>query len=1296
MNASHVLAALAALPGSRRLAAAPPITASIEVAGIEVATAGAHEEPVLRRTWRERHRGATPLLLLSDQGGNPSAVAVLGPSDGAGPMRTVDTAALERLLRRVSSLPRLDAIRELAGELERLDQAGIPGVRLRDLLTTYTLDRRLRGDPVRWSAASTSADAIPSGADWRGVLNAFGYQIDRRPARGYLLRYGGRPVSIVHPKANASELARLDAEGRPPEGQLLNDCIDSGVRYGMLTAGPRFRLFDFSRGDSGATSRYLDLDAALLQADDRPLLALLGPAYLAEGGFANLVAEAAAFGARLRRRLDERIRQDAFPALARGLEAWARAHDMDLSEETYVTDLERASMTLLFRLLFLLFAESSGYLPMDNDAYRQASITALVGEASATRERLDRRSTSLWDRTQVVIRTMRTGNQAWRVPDYDGALFAPEGFDGAVLLEQLSITDPDYGDILVAIGRDAETGTGVDYSTLEIGHLGHIYEALLSLRLTVAQRDLRYDHREDRYRPVLPGEQTDVTAGSLLWMTHEGGRKSGGVYYTRSELVRHLVLQSVGPAFERHLEEVRTLAERDAMEAARHLLDFAVVDPACGSAHFLVEVIRLLADRTVGFLADHPLPEIADAVSRLRAGALKGSTIDDAVLIGRLVLKHCVYGVDISSMGAEVAKVSLWLSSFVPGLSLAYLDGNLKVGNSLIGVVLTESVGAGKYVAADWTRELQRAAAAAARAADIHDRNREEVLQSERAGAEARAASRPVERLFNLWTAEAFGLTGAREELDAWAKQMLEGRRQSSIQGAADDLAQGNAFLHWPVEFPRVFARDRPGFDAVVGNPPWDEVTVEELGFYGLFAPGLRGMPERDRREAIDRLLNDRPELVARLEVAQERASEGRSYLARGEYTSMAGDPDLYKYFCQRYRLLLRDGGELGVVLPRSAFLTKGSTGFREWLFGKTTCRRLDFLVNTGRWAFDSEPRYTVGLVAASGRIPNPDHKVRVAGVADSLDRWNEQVARDAVEVSPGAMGDGGLVPLLRDSSEDDLLSRLRRGSPFPFGSSDRWRCFPVAELHETNDARLWRGATEGSPLWKGESFDQYYPSGAQQRLCPVTPALLKKIRKPRPGSDSRLAVRHPLESRRTAVLRELGRARVAFRDVSRATDSRTVRACLVPQGVVLTNTGPYLAFTKGGPAEQSACLAILNSLPFDWQARRFVETHLNFFVLEALRVPALSDDDFAAISRAAAQLSCVDDRFTDFAQAFGTVPRELRTDEREHLRMDIDARVARSWGLSANDLQIMFRDFTLDAVPANYRERLRARLADL
>ncbi len=647
-----------------------------------------------------------------------------------------------------------------------------------------------------------------------------------------------------------------------------------------------------------------------------------------------------------------------------------------------------------------------------------------------------------------------------------------------------------------------------------------------------------------------------------------------------------------------------------------------------------------------------------------------------------------------------MAKLSLWLASFVPGLSLAYLGRNVVVGNSLVGVARPEALRVTHPDQPGMLDEAVSAALAAAgeaalRVAEGEDRTPEEVSASEAADAEAHHAVAGLQRLFDLWTAEPFGVAGGRQEAELHGAAIIEGRTNRLVD-AAEEKGERHRFLHWPLAFPRVFSRSQPGFDAVVGNPPWEEVTVEALAFYGLYRPDLRGLPEAARAAAIDQLVAERPELPVLLAEAQAEAATVRRYVGAGEYQAMPSDPDLYKLFCQRYRAVLRDGGALGVVLPRSTFVTDGSEGFRRWRFEETTCRRTDFLINRRLWMFDTHPQYGVALVAAERRAPSADHEVRVAGPADSLPAWEAQVASPGIALRREAFGPGWATPLIGTQAEADLLAKVRVGHAFPHGPAGRWRCLPVRELDETNDRRLWQGASSGRPLWKGESFDGYDPHGAGARPCPDTEAVRQKVTKLRPGSGSILAAEIPVAVRRRAVADQIDPARVAFRDVSRSNDSRTVRACLVPPGVFLTNKAPYLAFAAGDDRERAACLAIMDSLPFDWQARRFVEINLNFFILEGLVVPDLGDEDFEAVAECSARLSCVDDRYADFAGSFGIEPGPLPEEERRRLRVEIDARVARSWSLSAGELDLVLGDFTAGAVPAAYRQALRRRLAEL
>ena len=142
----------------------------------------------------------------------------------------------------------------------------------------------------------------------------------------------------------------------------------------------------------------------------------------------------------------------------------------------------------------------------------------------------------------------------------------------------------------------------------------------------------------------------------------------------------HLLQHSLRPALDDHLAQVGKLAERDPNHAARRLFDFSVVDPAMGSAHFLTAALDMLADRIEIFLAEvGGLPAIARQLSELgkETGPIAHQP-EAGDLLRRLILKRCIYGVDLSPMAVEVANVTLWLASFVPGLALSYLGSNLK------------------------------------------------------------------------------------------------------------------------------------------------------------------------------------------------------------------------------------------------------------------------------------------------------------------------------------------------------------------------------------------------------------------------------------------------------------------------------------------------------------------------------------------------------------------------------------------------------------------------------------------
>ena len=357
-----------------------------------------------------------------------------------------------------------------------------------------------------------------------------------------------------------------------------------------------------------------------------------------------------------------------------------------------------------------------------------------------------------------------------------------------------------------------------------------------------------------------------------------------------------------------------------------------------GSAHFLTAALDMMADRIGLFLAEvEGLPEIVEQLGELKLynESPTFQQTEDGDLLRRLILKRCIYGVDISPMAVEIANITLWLASFVPGLALSYLGSNLKCGDSLIGVADPTVVGGsdtplftGKAV----KEAISEAVNIQRQLVDNPDRTPDEVKISEELDSSLQGATQKLRNAFDIWTAEPLGLDGARHVLETNTEAIINEMDYKSpdvhkIIETASIKGKKHLFFHWPLEFPSVFYRKQKGFDVVVGNPPWNEITVEELAFYALREPGLRGLLElKDMRKRIGELDKQNPELREEFELQKRKMATLRNFFtSEGGYDLQGvGDKDLYQLFCERYRHLVRENGYLGVVLPRQAFLAKG------------------------------------------------------------------------------------------------------------------------------------------------------------------------------------------------------------------------------------------------------------------------------------------------------------------------------------------------------------------------------------
>ena len=495
--------------------------------------------------------------------------------------------------------------------------------------------------------------------------------------------------------------------------------------------------------------------------------------------------------------------------------------------------------------------------------------------------------------------------------------------------------------------------------------------------------------------------------------------------------------------------------------------------------------------------------------------------------------------------------------------------------------------------------------------------------------------------------------------------------------------------------------------------------------FLALHDPGIRGVRNALERDArAEQLFRERPHLREQVELEQARDKLGRQFFKPDNGYTMqgSGDTDLYKLFCERYASLTKTQGRIGVVLPRVAFLNDGSRGFRQWLFTAARPTRIDSLLNSGRWAFGMEPRYTIALLTAQvGAIP--DGQLNVSGPSDSLAEFEKALDDDDVAIdmrqlasSTTTMNDDGKpevsyeLPLVQTQRHADILTKLQQGVRFDSivypikekksktGASGHSHATPYRELDESAQKPLFNHPPGPGrvPVWKGRSFDQYDPHGRD----PAGHAEWKKVLDFVHGKSKGSSVFKnifPPNILSDPACHPINRCRIAFRDVSNRTNSRTVIACLSPPKTPIAHTAPYLVTGLGwDELSTSAVLATLNSLSFDWQARRYVESHLTYFILNSLCFPRWEDTNWRRIGELAARLSCVDDRFADFAAEAGVDYGPLTDAQRDDKRAEIDALVAQGYGLDFDELRFIFTDFTLDAVPEHYRKLVAAKFEAL
>ncbi len=911
-----------------------------------------------------------------------------------------------------------------------------------------------------------------------------------------------------------------------------------GAAWAAGFNGRIFRLWHIARGWSRA---YTDFDLETLAVHHGAFAAFwaLARSEALDRLTPRIVEQSARHGRNVRAALRDGVR-DALELL---LSAFVAAGGPARFDRPQLDQAYGQALTVVYRVLFLLFAESRGLVPIWHPIYRRAYAIETLRDAAEQ----PGHHVGLWQALQAAARLAHAGCRAGDlvVHAFNGRLFAP----GRTPLARARHVD----DALVARALVAMTTTParggrdrIAFNDLGVEQLGAVYESVLD------------------YEPVGGGP---ATAAPRVTLAGTGARrKMSGTFYTPRQITDYVVRQALDPLLEGASPE--------------QILDLRVLDPAMGSGALLVAACgHLAAAYEAALVRDHGrLP--GDITDEERAG------------FRRAVARRCLYGVDINPMAVQVARLSLWLATMAADRPLTFLDHHLAVGNSLVGAspadLIRRPPGGARprripatlplFLGRDHEDLMAPVLSARQRMAAQPDDDVTVVRDKELALARTRAAAGPLARAqqqADLWCSGWFwqdaagtptrGEFGELAAAAAGSGTTLPAARIAARLSQVRQVARTNGFFHWPLEFPEVFSGPagspdtRAGFDAVITNPPWEMVRADT-------GPVAARAPARRRLAGLVRFVRE-----------------------SGVYSACAtGHANLYQFFVERCLRLARPGGRVGLVVPWGLASDHGAAALRHLLLDRCDTDVLVGLDNAaGVFPIHRGVRFL--LVSSSPGAPTRQTRCyfghRDPAILDRLaaEPGDQDPRAAPVCVTPSLLarlgGPSRAFPYARGPADLALADRLARVHP-SLGSADGWGARPGRELNATDDRGLMGPDGDGLLVIEGKHLEPF-----RLRCDRLTMRI-------RPGA------RLP-----EAIARASATWRLAYRDVAAASNALTLIAAPVPPGHVMVHTS--FCVRAGGTRDEQACLcALLNSFVANYLVRLWVTTHVSAATLVRIPVP--------------------------------------------------------------------------------------------
>lgn len=1143
----------------------------------------------------------------------------------------------------------------------------------------------------------------------------------------------------------------------------IDDLTSGSLRYGVLSNGRIWRLYwsgsrfvseDFLELDVLELLGLNQTDLFKLSSEEQIhwLAVFIGifsrASFVHTGTQRRTLHEraretAAYYEERVTKQLSTSVFRDVYPALAKAIFAQAPEEDLDTIRDT--------TLVCLYRLLFILYAEDRDLLPINTKRYQQYSmrdqVRKPVGDAIDAEQALGSIGSKYWSATRTLFKMIDKGEPEVGLPPYNGGLFNQAAHQ---LLSSVDIPDNAFAPIIDALSYSRIDGERryINYRNLSVQQLGAVYERLLSYRFKMKGDDLAVTLDSFARKSSGSYYTPDNLVGFIVDQTLNDHIKAAQANFSKA------VAQSKDGSDLIHYDPAQAILSLKVCDPAMGSGHFLVnlVDWLTDTSLAAMAEAEAEADKHD---FDYHSPVITE-IERIRSTILthagdEGWVIDESQLedrhiVRRMVLKRCIYGVDKNPMAVELAKVSLWLHTFTVGAPLSFLDHHLRSGDSLFGGQLKETVNTiSKYGGSLTTSEIVRKAIGAASAMGRVERSTDaeiaEAKESAKIYAGVRAMLLEVDALMCFIHAlkwikpdkeqisalkNFFGghfgnpedILAGKSSLKRPPKRASEDlmRKQRDLSSdyatvselikVSNKLNMEEIFFNWQTEFPGVWTIDEitleasGGFDAVVGNPPWEKMKLDQKQWFSERVPEIASASKADERQSmIEQLKVTTPALYNEFAVAYERSMDSlRVARTGGDYPKTgSGDLNLYSVFVERSAEIIKPNGIVGLLTPVGVGTDKSMAKF----FGSLTkaARLAAFLSfeNKGKWLFDdvhSEDQPTFILYGGKTRLYDSfSFATKLHSLPNSNDDRIMQLDAGACHrLNPNT----GTAPMFRDPASLPLINKMYKSGSV-LNSTDGRSAWPVryaTDFHMTNQSGLFKrqdqlledgafplengnyGMSDGDffPLYEGKSITLHNHRYASVTRSGNLSGQGKTIKTTDEEMNDPVFVATPWYWIHEQELKGVQPYVLGFNDIANTNNRRTVIAAIVPKAGY-GNTLPVLRQNKGvGAIEVSLMAANLGSITLDFVARQKIQSrHLNKYILDQLPVIPLktfksrkfgTKSAAKIVSDAILKLTYNSHAMSDFAKDMGAVddngvvkpPFEWDPEQRIYLSAKLDA----------------------------------------